>query len=146
MIPAAFEYVAPTSVEDVVKQLGANADTAVLAGGQALLTELKLRRITPALVVDISGVEGIGTIAASPDGTLRIGATVTIDALARAKAIKTMPGALGDALAAMADPQVRNRATVGGGIANRAPGADLPAVALACAATISVAGADGTRT
>jgi carbon-monoxide dehydrogenase medium subunit len=142
MITTDFDYAAPTSIEDAVRELG--ADGAVLAGGQALLTDLKLGRARPARVVDIGKVAGLDAIDAAAGG-LRVGATVTLDALSRSDLLASGPAALADAVAVIGDPQVRNRATVGGGIANSTPGADLPAVALACDATLELATASGSQ-
>lgn len=145
MIRANFDYAAPTSVTDAVALLGGTSEGRVLAGGQRLLTDLKLGRARPGLLVDLRRVPGLADIE-SARGNLRVGAMVTIDALAASQALASAPEALVDAIAVFGDPQVRNRATVGGALANPTPGADLPAVALACGATVELVGPEGPRT
>lgn len=145
MIRANFDYAAPTSVEDAVAMLGGGTEGRVLAGGQSLLTDLKLGRVRPELVVDLRRVPGLQDIE-STGGNLRLGAMITIDALADTGALASGPEALVDVVSVFADPQVRNRATLGGALANATPGADLPAVALACGATVDLVGPDGART
>jgi carbon-monoxide dehydrogenase medium subunit len=140
-----FEYATPTSVEEAVALLGGATEGRILAGGQSLLTDLKLGRAHPGLVVDLRRVPGLGGID-SAGGNLRVGAMVTIDALAASPAVASAPGALVDAIGVFGDPQVRNRATLGGALGNPAPGADLPAVALACGATLDLVGPDGAST
>ena len=140
-----FDYLAAHSVDEAVRALGGGSDGAILAGGQSLLTDLKLGRSRPALVVDIGRIAGLDGIDSDSDGGLRVGAMVTLDTLARADQLASGPAALADAITVIGDPQVRNRATVGGGVANRTRGADLPAVALACGAVLEVVGTGGPR-
>jgi carbon-monoxide dehydrogenase medium subunit len=144
MISSDFKYVAPSSVEEAVAELAKRGSAAVLAGGQSLITDLKLARQKPARLIDIGRIESLRGID-NGGGRLRIGATATLDAVEQAGSLAAGAAALSDAVPLIGDPQVRNRATVGGGIANRAAGADLPAVVLACAAVLAVAGPDGTR-
>lgn len=145
MIRANFNYAAPTSVADAIALLSGTTGGRVLAGGQSLLTDLKLGRARPGLVVDLRRVPGLADIE-SARGNMRVGAMVTIDALAASQAVASAPHALVDAVRVFGDPQVRNRATVGGGLGNPTPGADLPAVALACGATVELVGPEGART
>jgi aerobic carbon-monoxide dehydrogenase medium subunit len=145
VIRAAFDYAAPTSVEDAVALLDGATEGRVLAGGQALLTDLKLGRARPGLLVDLRRVPGLQDVESS-GGNLRLGAMITIDALADTGALASGPDALVDAVSVFADPQVRNRATLGGALANATPGADLPAVALACGATVDLVSPGGART
>ena len=145
MIRVDFDYAAPTSVEEAVALLGGADEGLVLAGGQSLLTDLKLGRARPGLLVDLRRVPGLAGIEPA-GGNLRVGAMVTIDALAASAVVASAPEALVDAIGVFGDPQVRNRATVGGALANPTPGADMPAVALACGATVELVGPGGGRT
>jgi len=129
VIAAAYDYEAPSTL-DHAKKLAARDGAVLLAGGQSLLTELKHGTLSPRLVVDLRGIESLR--ATGKDGW---GAMVTLDELAAEPA-----SALTDAIAAIRDPQVRNRATIGGSVALVHQGADLPAVALAMGASTTTAG------
>ena len=135
MITAAYDYEAPTTLDDAY-ELAAQDGAVLLAGGQSLITELKRAELSPRLVVDLRRIESLQ--ASGDDGW---GAMVTLDALAADAA----PSALTDALEAIHDPQVRNRATIGGSVALVHQGADLPAVALALGAVITITGPAGPR-
>lgn len=129
MIAAAYGYEAPTTLDDA-KKLAAQKGAVILAGGQSLLTELKRGTLSPRLVVDLRGIESLW--ASGKDGW---GAMVTLDELGGGP-----PSALTDAIASIRDPQVRNRATIGGSVVLVHQGADLPAVALALGAELTKAG------
>jgi len=135
VITAAYDYEAPTTLDDAY-ELAAQDGAVLLAGGQSLITELKRAELSPRLVVDLRRIESLQ--ASGDDGW---GAMVTLDALAADAA----PSALTDALEAIHDPQVRNRATIGGSVALVHQGADLPAVALALGAVITITGPAGPR-
>lgn len=134
MIAAADAYQAPSTLDDA-SRLAAQPGAVVLAGGQSLITELKRGALRPSLVVDLRRIESLRS--SGDDGW---GAMVTLDELAPGA-----PSALTDALAAIRDPQVRNRATIGGSVALVHQGADLPAVALALGAVITITGPGGPR-
>jgi carbon-monoxide dehydrogenase medium subunit len=129
VIAAAYEYEAPSTLEDASK-LAARAGAVVLGGGQSLITELKRGALRPSIVVDLRRIESLR--ASGDDGW---GAMVTLDDLEAGT-----PSALTDALAGIRDPQVRNRATIGGSVSLRHQGADLPAVVLALGAETTTAG------
>ena len=138
MNTAAYDYEAPGTLDDAYA-LAAQAGAVLLAGGQSLITDLKRAAVSPSLVVDLSRIESLR--ASGSDG---FGAMVTLDALA-ADPGAAAPSALTDALESIRDPQVRNRATIGGSVALVHQGADLPAVALALGAVITITGPDGSR-
>jgi carbon-monoxide dehydrogenase medium subunit len=139
VITAAYEYEAPSTLDDAF-ELASQDGAVLLAGGQSLITELKLAAQSPSLVVDLRRIESLH--ASGDDG---FGAMTTLDALAADPQVNAAPSALTDALEAIHDPQVRNRATIGGSIALLHQGADLPAVALALGAVLTIAGATGPR-
>jgi carbon-monoxide dehydrogenase medium subunit len=139
MITAAYDYEAPSTLDDAY-ELASQAGAVVLAGGQSLITELKRAALSPRVVVDLRRIESLQT--SGDDGW---GAMVTLDALAADPEVTAAPSALTDALEAIRDPQVRNRATIGGSVALVHQGADLPAVALALAAVITISGPGGSR-
>jgi aerobic carbon-monoxide dehydrogenase medium subunit len=150
MFPAEFSYERAESVEHALAVLAAaqrdGTDVKVLAGGQSLLPMMKLRLAVPEGVLDIAPLR-------AHDGPLSLGAAAaTLPALTTYRelqhavaASRTLP-ALGDALAVLADPQVRARGTIGGALAHADPAADLPAVLLALDATVTIARQGGTRT
>ncbi len=145
MIPAAFDYFAPTSVEEALQLLGSPGDVRVLAGGQSLIPLLKLRLAAPEVVVDLGRIESLRGIR-EDDGTLVIGAMTSHDDVARSSLVATHALLLNKAVRTVADPQVRHRGTFGGALAHADPAGDLLAPALAMDASFVIAGASGTRT
>ncbi|HEX8439352.1 xanthine dehydrogenase family protein subunit M [Archangium sp.] len=145
MIPVPFDYAAPRTVDEAVELLGQHAGAVVLAGGQLLLAELKLRRSTPPRLVDLRQIPGLRGISRHPDGGLSIGAMTTCAELVAHADVRAGARALVEAARVLGDVQVRNRATLGGNLACGHPAADLPAALLALEATIHVAGPGGRR-
>jgi carbon-monoxide dehydrogenase medium subunit len=142
MIPAEFDYEAPESLEAAVGMLQAGGEEAkLLAGGHSLLPLMKLRLAAPALLVDLRRVPGLHGIQRE-DGTWRIGAMVPHAELEHAPEL----GLVSRAAGTIADPQVRNRGTIGGSLAHGDPASDLPGVLLAAEGTVTVQGQDGQRT
>jgi carbon-monoxide dehydrogenase medium subunit len=155
MFPADFCYVRAGSLDEALALLHSAAegdekgegegDAKLLAGGQSLLPMMKLRLATPGTLIDIGGLPELTGVATDPDGATVIKALTTYRALQRDPLITARFPALADALAVLADQQVRARGTVGGCLAHADPAADLPAVLLADDATITLAGPGGTR-
>ncbi len=139
MIPAEFDYVAPTSLDEALSALGGGEDAKVIAGGHSLLPLMKLRLAAPSLLVDLRRVPGLDGLQ-SDNGTIRIGAMVRHTAVVDAGL-----GLASTAAATIADPQVRNMGTIGGTLAHGDPASDLPAVLLACDGSVIVRGAGGER-
>jgi carbon-monoxide dehydrogenase medium subunit len=141
MIPPEFDYVAPDSLDEVLRALaGGGGDAKVLAGGHSLLPLMKLRLAAPTLLVDIRKVPGLRGVQRE-NGQWRIGAmTRHADLQGNAEL-----GPIGKAAALIADQQVRNRGTIGGSLAHGDPASDLPTVLVACEGSITVAGSGGTR-
>jgi len=127
MIPAAFGYSRPTSIEQALKEIGNGSK--VIAGGHSLLPLLKLRLAAVDKLVDIGRVPGLKGVRKLADGRLAIGALTTYRELFESPA--SQYGLLRDALPMIGDVQVRNRGTVGGSIAHADPASDLPACFLA---------------
>ncbi|HEY6237092.1 MAG TPA: xanthine dehydrogenase family protein subunit M [Candidatus Elarobacter sp.] len=145
MIPATFDYVRATSVDDAIRLLGEHGDDAkLLAGGHSLIPMMKLRLATPAVLIDIGGIPQLDAIDAS-GGRITIGALAKHAALAASDALKKSAPALWDAANDLGDPQVRNRGTIGGASAHGDPSADYPAVLQALDATFTLTGKGGTR-
>lgn len=146
MIPAAFDYHRPGTLDEAVGLLARHGEQAkVLSGGMSLLPLLKLRLGEFAHLVDIGRIPGLEFIK-EETGFLRIGANTRQATLERSDLIRTKYPILGDAVPLIADPLVRNRGTIGGNLANGDPGNDQPAIMLALAATLVARGPKGERT
>jgi carbon-monoxide dehydrogenase medium subunit len=151
MFPADFCYVRAGSLDEALALLRETAgeeqegDAKLLAGGQSLLPMMKLRLATPRTLIDIGGITELAGVTTDSDGATVIGALTTYRALEREPSLTRGFPALADALAVLADQQVRARGTVGGCVAHGDPAADLPAVLLAHDAAINLAGPGGTR-
>ena len=146
MIPAAFDYHCPKSLDEAVGFLARYGDGAkVLSGGMSLLPVLKLRLGSFAHLVDIGRISGLDYIN-EDGGFLKIGAVTRQATLERSELIRSKCAVLADAVPLIADPLVRNRGTIGGNVANGDPGNDQPAIMLALGATFIVRGNKGERT
>jgi carbon-monoxide dehydrogenase medium subunit len=145
MIPAAFDYHRPASLDEATGLLARFGDEAkVLSGGMSLLPMLKLRLAAVGHLVDIGRIPGLDYIK-EEGGFLRIGANTRQSALERSEVIRTKYPILADAVPLIADPLVRNRGTIGGNIANGDPANDHPAIAIALGATLVLRGPKGER-
>lgn len=145
MIPTAFEYFTPSSVEEAINLLRAHGDDAkILAGGHSLVPLMKLRLASPRYLVDISRIPGLSYIREN-GGAIAIGALTTHSALQHSDLLKTRLPLLPEAAALIGDVQVRNRGSIGGSLSHGDPAADLPAAMLALDATVVVQGASGRR-
>jgi len=145
MIPAAFEYHAPGSIKEATALLERLGDDAkVLSGGQSLIPLMKLRLSSPRHVVDINGIGGLDGVRET-DGFLRIGALTRESDLEESEVVRTRYPLLHDTCRVIADPLVRNLATVGGNLAHADPANDHPATMLALGAEIVAVGTTGER-
>ncbi|HEX2132609.1 MAG TPA: FAD binding domain-containing protein [Actinophytocola sp.] len=146
MIPAAFDYVAPTTVDDAVRALAeAGEDAKVIAGGQSLLPVLRMRLAAPSKLIDLGRVAELRGIREDGDA-LVIGAMTTHHDVRRDPLVREHARLLALATDTVADPQVRHRGTFGGALAHADPAGDLLAPALALDAELVVCGMDGRRT
>ncbi|HEY8619185.1 MAG TPA: xanthine dehydrogenase family protein subunit M [Dermatophilaceae bacterium] len=145
MIPAAFDYHAPTSLEEAIALLGSAGDVRVLAGGQSLIPLLKLRLAAPEVIVDLGRIESLRGIREDGDAIV-IGAMTSHDDVARSPLLATHALLLSKAAQTVADPQVRHRGTFGGALCHADPAGDLLAPALALDASFVIAAPSGTRT
>jgi carbon-monoxide dehydrogenase medium subunit len=145
MIPAAFDYHRPGSLDEAIGLLTRHGEEAkVLSGGMSLLPTLKLRLGAFGHLVDIGRIPGLAYIN-EEGGFLRIGAMTRQAALERSELIRAKYPILADAVPLIADPLVRNRGTVGGNVANGDPANDEPAIMLALGATLVARGPKGER-
>jgi len=145
MIPAKFDYVRPSSVDEAVRALASGGDDAkAIAGGQSLMPLLRLRLAYPERLVDLGGLDSLRGVRDLGDA-LEIGALTTHYEVVRDPLIRAHCGLLAQAAAMIADPAVRHRGTIGGGLAHADPAGDLPAVITALDATLVAAGPSGSR-
>jgi aerobic carbon-monoxide dehydrogenase medium subunit len=146
MIPAPFDYHAPTTLTEAIALLQRHGDQAkVLSGGQSLLPLLKLRIGNAGHLVDIGRIPGLDYIK-EEDGFLKIGGRTRESELERSEIIRSKYPILHDTARVIADPLVRNRATIGGNLAHADPANDHPATMLALGAEVTATGAKGHRT
>lgn len=142
MYPRAFDYVAPTSLDEALGALG--EDAKVMAGGMSLLPLMKMRLFSPAVIVDIGRIGGL-------DGVTDTGDHIEIGALVRHRTtmshdlVRANASALAEAASMTGDVQVRNRGTTCGSLAHADVAADQPAAAIACNAVMVAASTSGTR-
>jgi carbon-monoxide dehydrogenase medium subunit len=145
MIPPAFDYHAPTSVGEAVALLGRlGSDAKLLAGGHSLLPMMKLRFAQPAHLVDLNRIPELRGVC--EDGAeVVIGAMTVENDLIASPILKAKVPLLPEAARLIADPQVRNRGTIGGDIAHGDPANDHPAISIALDATFELEGPKGRR-
>ena len=145
MIPVAFDYVAPESVEDALAALAEAGDEGkVLAGGQSLLPVLRMRLNAPEKVIDLSRIAELRGVCEDGDHIV-IGAMTTHHDVANDPLIREHAGVLAEAASTVADPQIRHRGTLGGALAHADPAGDLGAPVLALDAELVVTGPGGER-
>lgn len=146
MIPGDFNYFAPTSVQEAASLLAEHGSGAkVLAGGQSLIPAMRFRLSLPETIIDINKLTGLQYVR-EDNGHLAIGALTRESAIEDSSVVHGRYSMLADATKVIADPIVRNMATVGGNLAHADPANDHPAVMLAYNAQLVATGKQGTRT
>jgi carbon-monoxide dehydrogenase medium subunit len=145
MKPPAFEYAAPRSIAEALALLRAqDGDAKILAGGQSLMPLLAMRLARPSLLVDLGRVEGLDYVR-EESGVIAIGAMTTKSSVERSDLVRTRQPLFHEATRLIGHPQIRNRGTVGGSMAQADPAAEYPAAALALDAKMRIAGEGGER-
>jgi carbon-monoxide dehydrogenase medium subunit len=146
VIPAPFEYMAPTSVEEALQALSEHGDDAkIMAGGQSLLPVLRMRLNAPEWVIDLSRIDSMRGIRDDGDAIV-IGAMTTHHDVLNDALVKEHALLITKAATEVADAQIRHRGTFGGALAHADPAGDLGAPALALGAEFVIVGPGGTRT
>ena len=141
-----FDYMRPATVADAVYALGEHGERAmILAGGTNVLVDMKLERVAPDVVIDISGLTVLVGIREDA-GTIRIGALTSIRALAVSPPLWEQATALAEAACAFGSTQIAMRGTIGGNICNGSPASDTVPALLALEAEAVLVGGDGERT
>jgi carbon-monoxide dehydrogenase medium subunit len=144
MIPPPFDYAAPVSLSEAVSLLQQNSEAKILAGGQSLIPLMRFRLASPAFLIDINHLEQLDYIR-EEGGWLKIGALTRETTLDRSPLIQQKYPLLADTSRMIADPLVRNMATIGGNLAHADPANDHPATMLAFNAMVVAHGAGGER-
>lgn len=145
MIPVSFDYVRPNSVADAVSALVAGGEDAkILVGGQSLLPVLRLRMAAPTVIIDCSRLKEMQGVRDDGDALI-IGAGTTHHQVMTHALVNEHAPLIAMTTATVADPAIRHRGTFGGALAHADPAGDLPAVALALDAVMTVTGPQGSR-
>jgi aerobic carbon-monoxide dehydrogenase medium subunit len=145
MYPAAFDYRAPTTLDEALSILRQHGDSAkVMAGGQSLIPLLKLRFARPEMIVDIGRIGGLDTIRRD-DGHVVIGALARHADIERSKELAASAPLLPEAAHWIADPLVRNRGTLVGSVCHADPAGDWGSVLLAMKADVHARSGSGER-
>jgi carbon-monoxide dehydrogenase medium subunit len=145
LIPGSFDYLAAHSINEAVALLDQHGEDAkVLAGGQSLIPLLRFRLASPAILIDINRIDGLEYLR-EMNGTLHIGALTRESELDNSSLIRERYPILFETSTVVADPVVRNWATVGGNIAHADPANDHPATMLAMGARVVAVGPAGER-
>jgi carbon-monoxide dehydrogenase medium subunit len=146
MIPAQFDYQAPTTIDEALSLLSANADEAkILAGGHSLIPAMKLRLAQPALLVDLARIKDLSYIREEANSIL-IGAMTTHYEIESSSLLKGICPLLPECASHIGDVQVRNKGTIGGSVAHSDPAGDWPAAIIALNAVMVTVGTNGERT
>jgi carbon-monoxide dehydrogenase medium subunit len=144
MIPAAFDYLQPQTLEEAVAMLSSHEDAKILAGGHSLIPAMKLRLAQPRALIDLGRVSGLHGIR-EQDGRIVIGAMTTHYDIESSALLREKCPLLVEVAPQLGDVQVRNRGTIGGNIVHADPGSDWPAAILALDAEMEIAGPAGRR-
>jgi aerobic carbon-monoxide dehydrogenase medium subunit len=145
MIPDSFDYVTATSLPEAVTLLERYGDEAkILAGGHSLIPLLRFRLASPSILIDINRISELEYLQET-DGVLHIGSLTREAELDRSPLIRNRYPILLDTSTSLADPSVRNWATVGGNLAHGDPANDHPATMLALGASVVAVGPAGQR-
>ncbi|HSV37612.1 MAG TPA: FAD binding domain-containing protein [Nocardioidaceae bacterium] len=144
MKPAPFEFLRPSTLDEALEALAADANAKVLAGGQSLIPLLSMRLAAPSMLIDINGL-GLDAITFADDG-VRIGALVRHAELERSDDAARVQPLLREALRLVAHPTIRNRGTTVGSIVHADASAEMPAVLCLLGGTVTVSSRTGSRT
>jgi carbon-monoxide dehydrogenase medium subunit len=144
MIPAAFDYIRPSTLGEALAALAGNEDAKILAGGHSLIPAMKLRLAQPRTVIDISRLSDLNYVREA-NGRIALGAMLTHHEIESSSFLRDRCPLLPEVAAQIGDVQVRNRGTLGGSLVHADPAADWPAAILALDAEMEIAGPDGRR-
>ncbi len=142
----AFEYLAPSSVQEACSLLKTYGDRAkILAAGTDLLIDMKKRTETPSYLIGLRNIPDLDYVSYDDANGLRIGALATFQAIANSRPVREKFGLLATACLKVGTPQIRNMGTIGGNICNAGPSQDTPPCLLALEARLKLVSSDGER-
>jgi carbon-monoxide dehydrogenase medium subunit len=145
VIPAAFDYKAPSSLDEALQLLAEGGDDAkIIAGGQSLLPVMKLRLAAPDLLIDLAKIDSLKGVRDDGDAIV-IGAMTPHFEVLRDPLVAEHASLIAKCVETVADPQVRHRGTIGGACAHADPASDIPTAIVALDAELVIAGASGQR-
>ena len=145
MIPSAFDYIAPQTLDEALRALADHGEEAkLLAGGHSLLPLMKLRLANPKLLIDLRKIPGLTEIRQEKDRII-VGALATHYQIESSELLKRKCALLPQTACMIGDVQVRNRGTIGGSLSHADPAADWPAAILALSADLKLRGSKGER-
>ena len=144
MRPRPFEYYAPLSLNEAVNLLHSREEAKILAGGQSLITLMKLRLASAKMLIDINRIPEFSQIRREND-VIVVGALTRHDQIANSRLMRETCFLISEAAGVIADQQVRNRGTIGGSLAHADPTADLPTACTAAQARVVTASVRGSR-
>jgi carbon-monoxide dehydrogenase medium subunit len=145
MLLAPVDYYRPDSIEDAVSALSETDGARPLAGGQSLISLLKLRATQVDMLVDISRLDELRFIDVTDDGSIRIGAGMTYDELEHSDDIRNAQPIVSQIAAMTVDQQIRNRGTIGGNVCHNDPINNFPVLSVALGAVMHLSGSEGER-
>ena len=144
MIPAQFDYAAPSTLDEALSLLAQNEDAKILAGGHSLIPAMKLRLAQPPLLVDIGRIKDLSYVR-QENGQIRIGAMTTHYQIESSDLLKKICPLSPECAGAIGDVQVRNKGTIGGSVAHSDPAGDWPAAIIALSAELIATNKNGER-
>ena len=145
MIPAQFDYIKVSTIDEAVSLLTQHGyDAKILAGGHSLIPAMKLRLNRPGLVIDINSIPGLNNIT-EEGNEIVVGANCTHSMIEKSSLVNEKLNILSQTAKVIGDIQIRNRGTIGGSLAHSDPSSDYPATVLATDAVIEVQGNNGKR-
>jgi len=145
MIPAPFDYLRPSTLDEALAALSASEDAKILAGGHSLIPAMKLRLAQPRTLIDLSRIGDLNHIR-QENNQVVVGAMTTHYEIESSALIRDVCPLLAEVAPQIGDAQVRNRGTIGGSLVHADPAADWPAAILALDAQLEIAGLTGRRT
>ncbi len=142
---ANFEYHSPETIDDVISQLSAEGETAILAGGTDLMVQLKENQVCFDKLVSFRYLQELKEITVESNGDLRIGAMATISDIINSPLVTEFNTTIKKALGTIGSKQIRNMATLGGNLCNASPAADSAPILLAFDSLVEITGQDKTE-
>lgn len=139
------QFHAPERLDDAIRLLASDGEARPLAGGQTLVAMLNADLLRPSAIVSLHRIAALKGVARTADGSLRVGAMTSHEALARSVELRGAHRLLSEAAGRIGHEAIRTRGTIGGAVAHADPSADYPPALLALHATVETEGRNGRR-